>query len=80
MPQFDIKQEESKVVGKATFHKESDYKVVVLIGDKTKKERLLHIVQANRLIENKKATEVKGKSLEQRDAEHLTETPVKKGK
>lgn len=80
MPKFDIKPTESEVVAKATFHKEKDYKVVYLNNDVTKKPRLLHVIQANRLIANKKATEVKDSSLEERDVEHLTETAVKKEK
>jgi len=80
MPKFDIKEVESEVVQKATFHKESDYKVVYLNNDVTKKPRLLHVIQADRLIKNKKATEVKDGKLEERDVEHLTETAVKKEK
>lgn len=69
MPVFDIKQKESKVVEKATFEKREDYKVVTLNSDPQKKERLLHKIQADRLIANKKATEVKGSKLETREVE-----------
>lgn len=78
MPKFDIKPKESEQVAKATFHKESDYKVVTLNADASKTKHLLHVIQADELIANKQATEVKGESLESRDIEHLTETPVKK--
>ena len=78
MPKFDIKQEESKEIAKATFHKESDYKVVTLNADKSAKQHVLHVIQADELIKNKQATEVKDAKLESRDIEHLTETPVKK--
>lgn len=69
MPIYDLKQAESKEVAKATFDKKEDYKVVVLLNDPMKKERLLHKIQADRLIANKKATEVKGAKLEQREVE-----------
>lgn len=69
MPQFDIKQEESKEIAKATFDKKEDYKVVTLNNDPTKTKRLLHVIQADRLIANKKATEVKGSKLETREVE-----------
>jgi hypothetical protein len=80
MPVYNIEPKKSVEVARATFHKESDYKVVTLNSDKTKKQRLLHVIQADRLIKNKKATEVKNANLEGRDVEHLTETPVRKGK
>lgn len=69
MPQFDIKHEESKESGRATFEKKDDYKVVTLNSDPQKKERLLHKIQADKLIANKKATEVKGKRLDTREVE-----------
>lgn len=79
MPIFDIKQGESKVVAKATFEKKEDYKVVYLNSDETKKPRLLHVLQADRLIKNKKATEVKDAKLEQREVETVvTEVPKNK--
>ena len=78
MPKFDIKQEESKEIAKATFHKESNYKVVTLNVDKSAKQHVLHVIQADELIKNKQATEVKDAKLESRDIEHLTENTVKK--
>lgn len=69
MPAFDIKQKDSKEIAKATFEKKEDYKVVTLNNDPQKKERLLHVIQADRLIANKKATEVKGSKLEVREVE-----------
>lgn len=69
MPIFDIKQKESKEIAKATFEKKEDYKVVTLNNDPQGKERLLHKIQADRLIANKKAIEVKGSKLEAREVE-----------
>lgn len=60
MPKFELKEEKAVVGQKATFNKESDYKVVTLNSDPTNKERLLHVIQADRLIKNGKAKEVKG--------------------
>jgi len=76
MPKFDIKQKESIEVAKATFDKKEDYKVVTLTNDPLKKERLLHKIQADRLIANKKATEVKGSKLDEREVEAVI-TPEK---
>lgn len=80
MPKFNIEEKESEKVAKATFHKEDDYKVVILSNDKFKKPRMLHKIQADKLIELKRATLVKDSSLVDRDVEHLTETPVKVAK
>lgn len=77
MPIFDIKQESSKEVAKATFEKKEDYKVVTLNSDPQKKERLLHVIQADRLIKNGKAELVKGKKLEAREVETVV-TEIKK--
>ncbi len=77
MPVFDIKQKESKEVEKATFGKREDYKVITLNSDPQKKERLLHKIQADRLIANKKAVEVKGSKLETREVETVS-TVLKK--
>lgn len=77
MPQFDIKQEDSKEIAKATFEKKEDYKVVTLNNDPRGKERLLHVIQADRLIKNGKATAVKGKKLETREVETVV-TEIKK--
>ena len=77
MPQFDIKQEESKEAGRATFEKKEDYKIVTLNNDPQKKERLLHKIQADKLIAIKKATEVKGKKLDTREVETVV-TEIKK--
>jgi len=74
MPVFDIKQKESQEVAKATFDKKDDYKVVYLNSDASKKPRLLHKIQAERLIKNKKATEVKEAKLEEREVETVVTT------
>lgn len=76
MPIFDIKQKESETVARATFDKKEDYKVVILKSDAQKKPRLLHKLQADRLIANKKAEEVKGAKLEEREVETVV-TPEK---
>jgi hypothetical protein len=57
MSKFSIKQEEKKTSGTATFHKESDYKVVKLT--KSGKTTMLHKLQADKLIKEKKAELVK---------------------
>jgi hypothetical protein len=77
MPIFDIKQEESKEIAKATFDKKEDYKVVYLNSDPAKKPRLLHKLQANRLIASKKATEVKDAKLEPREVETIVSVEPK---
>lgn len=74
MPIFDIKQAKSAEIAKATFDKKEDYKVVYLNNDASKKERLLHVIQADRLIANKKATEVKTAKLETREVETVVTT------
>jgi len=76
MPIFDIKQKESEEVAKATFDKKEDFKVVTLTSDPQKKPRLLHTIQADRLIKNKKAELVKDAKLEQREVETVV-TPIK---
>ena len=76
MPQFQVKQKDSKEVAKATFHKKEDYRVVTLNNDPMKRERVLHVMQADRLIANKKATEVKTAKLDEREIEQVI-TPVK---
>lgn len=79
MPIYDIKQEESKEVAKATFEKKEDYMVVTLNSDVTGKHRLLHVIQAKRLIANKKATAVKDAKLDVRETETVV-TPAPKNK
>jgi len=76
MPVFDIKQKESEEVAKATFDKKEDYKVVFLTNDPQKKPRLLHVIQADRLIKNKKAEAIKDAKLELREVETVV-TPIK---
>jgi len=76
MPQFEIKTKESKEIAKATFDKKEDYKVVTLNSDPTKTEHVLHVLQADRLIANKKATAVKDAKLDVREVE-ATVTTVK---
>lgn len=85
MPLFDIKQKESQEVAKATFDKKEDYKVVKLVSVKKvdgkdvkteSAEKLLHVIQADRLIAKGKAIEVKGAKLEEREVETVV-TPIK---
>lgn len=77
MPVYDIKQGESKEIAKATFDKKEDYKVVFLNSDATKKPRLLHSLQADRLIKNGRATLVKDAKLELREVETVVTTEKK---
>lgn len=76
MPVFNVKEKESKEVAKATFGKKEDYKVVTLNKDPMKRERVLHVLQADRLIKNGKAAEVKGAKLETREV-LTTVVPIK---
>lgn len=57
MPKFKIKAKDSKAVKTVTFNKESDYQAVTLLvdGKPTGKTCLLHTVQAEKLISEKKA-------------------------
>lgn len=72
MPQFELEQNESEGVGTATFHKESDYKTVTLTNDKFNKPRLLHKIQADKLIGQGLAKEVKGAKPKEREIETVT--------
>ena len=86
MPKFDIKQKDSVEVAKATFDKKEDFMVVRLLtkskDDKGKEtmvegsDKLLHVIQAKRLISKGKAVEVKGSKLEEREVEAVV-TPEK---
>ena len=67
MPQFEVASPEKEGVGTATFHKESDYKVVKLKSDKTGKERILHKIQADALIDKGLAEIVKSAKLQKRE-------------
>lgn len=64
MAKFTLKKAESKEVAKATFKNKEDFKVVVLSNDPLKTPRVLHVIQADRLIKAKKAEEVKDAQLE----------------
>ena len=77
MPQFEIKQEKSKEVAKATFHKESDYYVITLKSEDNRIEHLVHKIHAEKLIAKKVATLVKDANLKKRNVETIvTETKV----
>lgn len=69
MPQFEIKEEESKEIGKVTFDKESDYVVIKLKSDATGKTHLVHKLHADKLVSKGAAEEVKKAKLEKRTAE-----------
>ena len=78
MPQFEVKESDKVGVDTATFHKESDYKTVTLTNDTLQKPRLLHVIQADKLIEQKLAKEVKGAKVEKREIETVvTDAPKK---
>lgn len=59
MPAFKIQKKESEQVATATFRKKEDYMVVTLNDDVLKRPRLLHKIQAEKLIKLKRATQVK---------------------
>lgn len=67
MPQFEIKQEESKTIAKATFDNKEDYMVITLKGDD--KQHIVHILHGKALIAKKVATEVKDAKLDTREVE-----------
>lgn len=71
MPQFDIKQEPSKEVAKATFDKKEDYIVIVLKDDPIKKNHLVHKIHGQKLIDKKLATKVDAK-LDEREVVSTT--------
>jgi len=70
MPQFEIKQEESAQVSKATFDKKEDYVVIVLKNDDLKKNHLVHKIHGEKLVEKKLATIVKDVKLDEREVEN----------
>lgn len=74
MPLFDIKQKDAEVVDKATFDKKDDYMVITLANDPLKKPRLVHKIQGNRMVANKKAVAVKDAKLQEREVETLVTT------
>ncbi len=68
MPKFKIKAGEKKTVKTVTFNKESDYTAVQLLnkeGKATPKVHLLHNVQAEKLIAEKKAKKVDKPAVEE---------------
>lgn len=77
MPQFEIKQEESKEIAKATFTKKEDYIVITLNDDVTKKNHLVHKIHGQALITKKLATQVKDVKLDERE---VTQTVIKEPK
>lgn len=64
MGKFSIKQEKSKEIGTVTFHNKEDYKVVKLT--KSGKTTLLHKMQADALIKDKKAELVKDAAVSEK--------------
>ena len=62
MPNFSIKEQDSKTVAEVTFNKATDYKAVKLASGQTV---LIHKIQADDLIKAKKATEVKEVEVEE---------------
>lgn len=69
MPQFEIKQEESKEVAKATFGKKEDYIVITLNNDPLKINHLVHKIHGEKLISKKLASQVKDAKLDEREVE-----------
>lgn len=70
MPQFEIKQESSKEVARATFDKKDDYMVITLKGDLLKSNHLVHKLHGQALIDKKVAVEVKDVKLDEREVEN----------
>ena len=70
MPQFEIKEEKSVEVSKATFDKKDDYIIIVLKDDLLKKEHLVHKIHGQALIDKKLATQVKDAKLNEREVEN----------
>jgi len=75
MPAFNIAENESKEVAKATFHKASDYKSVVLEGELN--PVLLHKIHADKLISKKLATLAKDVKVKE-EAPVMTSTKIEK--
>lgn len=73
MGNFKIKQEESKIVGTATFNKADDYKVVELNG----KSKLLHKIHADKLISKGLAKVIKTEKVTS-STPNITVTPLHK--
>lgn len=70
MPKFEIKQEESKEVARATFDKKEDYIVIKMNNDPLELNHLVHKIHGKALIAKKVATEVKDAKLEEREVEN----------
>lgn len=69
MSKYSIKKKEQKEVAIATFHNENDYKVVKLLNGKT---TILHKIQADKLIELKRAEVVKGEAIVSKTGKRTT--------
>lgn len=73
MPKVSLKKKDSKKVGVATFEKD-DFMAVKLKSGKTS---VVHKLQGEKLIKDKKATEVKDVELEERRS-NISKVEVKK--
>jgi hypothetical protein len=76
MGNFSIAEKERNGVGRATFSKSSDYKVVTLLGENPKTV-LLHKVQADKLIALKRAKHEPSVKVKE-STPHVTVTPINK--
>lgn len=65
MPAFNIAEKKSKEVQKATFHKASDYKAVVLKGETN--PVLLHKIHADNLIKKEMAVAAKDAQVDEEE-------------
>lgn len=70
MPQFEVKEEKSIEVSKATFGKKDDYIIIVLKDDLLKKEHLVHKIHGQALINKKLATQAKEAKIDEREVEN----------
>lgn len=75
MPVFNIAENESREVAKATFHKASDYKAVILKGELN--PVLLHKIHADKLIAKKQAELAKDVKVDE-DEPSMTTTKLDK--
>jgi hypothetical protein len=76
MGNFSIAEKTRNGVGRATFNKASDYKVVTLLGENPKTV-LLHKVQADKLIALKRAKHEPNIKVKE-STPHVTVTPIDK--
>lgn len=65
MPQFELKQEEGKVAGYATFDKKEDWVTIKVKGDKNAKPELVHKILGEKLVAKGLYVEAKDVNVEE---------------